>query len=65
MYIGFLKARSRFSWYKVNATIIGNDPIIGNENFNHHSHLNLLDKKKKLVISKMNKLHSYRNDANL
>ena len=32
-----------------------NVPIIGNSNFNHHSHLNLLEKKKKLAIFKMNK----------
>ena len=42
-----------------------NVPIIGNSNFNLHSRLNLLEKKKKLVIFKMNKRHSYRNDANL
>ena len=42
-----------------------NVPLIVNSNFNHLSHLHLLEKRKNLVISKMNKCHSYRNDANL
>ena len=50
---------------KANFPIIGNDSIIGNSNFNHLSHLNLLKKKQKFVIFKMNKCHSYQSDANL
>ena len=48
-----------------NDRIIVNDPIIVNLSFNYLSCLNLLEKKKELVIFKMNKCYSRRTEANL